>query len=193
MRFSLTAMIVVMLTLAAHAGGNPDARVYIDFDPPDYVHEITPVPGEMIDAYVCIDQLGEGLTSVSLRFDDPLVAFPGVFGSAAWEPLLPLSEPPQSAPWDGYGIYVGSNECTQGDPVLLGVIHLGYLGGSCCLEILEHELLPSWVVDCSNERELDHFCVLSHGGIGGASCPPGDCGQSPVLEPTWGAVKGLYR
>ncbi len=193
MKLLLLMGLLVTLAVPAFAGGNPDARVYIDFDPPNYVFEYTPTPFEEFDAYVCLDQLDEGMMSVSLRMDDPMVACPGVFASVGWTHLLPSSDPPLDPPWVGNGIFALSDYCFHDDPAVIGAIHLVYLGGECCLEILEHLICARWVVDCSNERELDIYCVLAHGSIGGAPCPEGDCSQVPVEGSSWGIIKGLYR
>ncbi len=184
---------LAVLAVPVFAGGNPDVRIYIDLDPPNYVSEYAPSPYEQFDAYVCIDQLDEGMMSVSLRMHDPMVACPGVFASASWTHLLPSSDPPLGPPWIGNGIFAVSDYCLGDDPLVVGVIHLQYIGGSCCLELLDHGICPRWVVDCSNERELDHYCVLAHASIGGAPCPDGDCSQVPVEGSSWGTIKGLYR
>ncbi len=183
----------VAMGVPASPGGNPGVRVYIDFDPPNYVFEYSPTPGEQFDAYVCVDRLTEGMMSVSLRMDDPMTACPGVFAEVGWTHLLPSSDPPLGPPWEGHGIFAVSDYCYNDDPVVVGAIHLVYLDGSCCLELLDHDLCPWWVVDCSNERELDIYCVLSHAGVGGAPCPDGDCSQVPVGESSWGTIKSLYR
>jgi hypothetical protein len=191
-RLLLTSLLVA-LSVPALAGGNPGVRVYIDFDPPNYVFEYNPVPFEEFDAYVCVDQLTEGMMSVSLRMDDPMIACPGVFESVGWTHLLPSSDPPVDPPWVGNGIFAITDYCLDDDPVVVGAIHLVYLGGSCCLELLDHNICSRWVVDCSNERELDIYCILAHGNIGGASCPDGDCPTVPVERSSWGTIKVLCK
>lgn len=181
------------LVVPAFAGGNPDVRIYIDVDPPNYVSEYSPAPYEEFDAYVCIDQLSEGMMSVALRMEDPMVACPGVFASADRTHLLPSTDPPLEPPWNGNGIFAVSDYWYNDDPVVVGAIQLAYLGGSCCLRLLEHGICPKWVVDCSNEREVDLYCVLAHGSVGGAPCPEGDCSQVPVERTSWGTIKSLHR
>ena len=80
----LVVVALVSLACSAHAGGNPDVRIYIDFDPPNYVHEIEPAPYTTIDAYVCLDEIGEGLTAVSFMLSYPPIDCPGVVATAAW-------------------------------------------------------------------------------------------------------------
>jgi hypothetical protein len=187
------AVLLVCLTVPVFAGGNPNVRAYMDFDPPNYVFECTPTPYEEFDAYVCIDQLSEGMMSVAFRMEDPMTACPGVFAAASWTHLLPSTDPPSGLPWRGNGIFAISDYCLNDDPVVAGAIHLIYLGGSCCLRLLDHSVCSRSVVDCSNEREIDYYCVLAHGSIGGASCPEGDCSPVPIEAPSWGMIKSLYR
>jgi len=190
----LTAIgLVVALASSAVAGGNPDARVFVDFEPGEYVHQCTPEPYEVVEAYVCIDRLDEGFTSVSLRMENLVEQYPEVFGAATWTHLLPCSDPPTESPWDEYGVFALSDQCNQSDPAIIGSVSFLYLGGSACIKLLDHGLCPYWVVDCSNERELDHYCVLAHGSVGGSVCPDGDCGGTPVAERSWGTIKGLFR
>ena len=89
-----------------------------------------------------------------------------------------------------------SSECmlSDGEPVLVAVVTIFYLGGSGCLEIRDHEEYPRWVVDCSEPGEVDQYCVLAHGSIGDAyACAEGDCHPAPVERNTWGTIKSLYR
>ena len=85
----LIAALVVLLASSAHAGGNPDARIYIDFDPPNYVHEFTPELYTEFSAYVYLDQLGEGMTAVSFRLTNLLEEYPGVCAPPGFISLLP--------------------------------------------------------------------------------------------------------
>jgi hypothetical protein len=86
----LAVILAVALACAAHAGGNPDIRIYIDFDPPNYVHEIQPELYTTIQAYVCVDNVGDGVGSVSFRMNDFLAQYPGVFAAPSWMPLVPM-------------------------------------------------------------------------------------------------------
>ena len=190
----IAAGLVVALVCTAHAGGNPDVRIYIDFDPPNYVHEI-PAPAlyTTIEAYVCLDQLDEGVMLLSFRMDDPLEACPGVFATASFTRLFGSTTIPLGPPWMTNGTTLVSDWCMSDDVVAAGVIDLFYLGGSCCLQILDHTYSPRWVGDCSNPSEFDQYCVLAHGSIDGADCPSGDCEGVPVHSETWGTIKSLYR
>jgi hypothetical protein len=184
--------LVLALACTAWAGGNPDVRCYIDFDPPNYVHAVTPEPYETIEAYVCLDRLGEGMTSVSLCIDNPDEGCPGCFASAAWFKLLP-GDFGGNPPWSPDGFTVVSVQCMTDSVTLVGKIILFYLGGECCIRLLDHPNYPRWVADCGDPTEFDEYCVLAHGSIGGADCPDGDCEGVPVEDGTWGMVKSLYR
>ncbi len=70
--------VILLLAGVALAGENPDARIYIDFDPPNYVHEIWPAVYTGVTACICLDQLEGGACVVSFRMEDPSVTCPGV-------------------------------------------------------------------------------------------------------------------
>ena len=84
----LVAGFVVLLACAAYAGGNPDVRIYFDFDPPNYTHEIEADLYTTVDAYVCLDHVGEGITVVSFAMNDPSEDCPGVVAVLGWSPYL---------------------------------------------------------------------------------------------------------
>jgi hypothetical protein len=44
MRTFLALLMVAALAVPAFAGGNPCVRSYIDFDPPNHLHEYIPMP-----------------------------------------------------------------------------------------------------------------------------------------------------
>ena len=186
--------LVVVLASVVSAGGNPDVRIYIDFDPPNYVHELpAPTPYTTIHAYVCLDQLDEGVTMLSFRMDDLMEACPGVFAALSFDRLFGSTTIPLGPPWQPGGTTLVSDACRNEDVVPAGVINLFYLGGSCCIQILDHSDYPRWVVDCGYPLDFDQYCVLAHGSIGGAPSPDGDCDGVPVQDDTWGTIKSLYR
>ena len=77
-----TALAVLMfgLTLIATAAANPIAvELYVDFDPPNHVESIYPVPYETVFAYVVADIgyiTGEDVYSVSFDVEVPDVMPP---------------------------------------------------------------------------------------------------------------------
>ena len=186
--------LVVLLASSAHAGGNPDIRIYIDFDPPDYVHAVQPAQYTTVSAYVCLDQLGEGVKSIAFRTNDLEDDYPGVCAAANFVVLLPGLHGITNIPWWDPGVALTSSECMTEEPVLIGRLDFFYLGGSACLEIRDHLEFPRWVVDCAEPvGEVDTYCVLAHGVIGDATCAEGDCVPVPVEEGSWGTIKSLYR
>ena len=87
-----TAMVVLMfgLTLATTAAANPVSsdELYIDFDPPNRLHSITPTPYTTVDAYVVAEFLDQGwpdgFSAVSFRLSNPLIECPGVMATAVF-------------------------------------------------------------------------------------------------------------
>lgn len=84
----LAAGLVLALACNAQAGGNPDIRVYIDFDPPNYVHEIEAEIYTVVEAHVCLDRIGDGFTSISFAMNNPAADCPGVVAAASYVTLL---------------------------------------------------------------------------------------------------------
>ena len=167
----------------------PPPFIYIDFDPPLCDHWYWPDPYEEVLAYVCLQHMGDGMTAVSFKLSDPMVDCPGVFDSAEFTSLLPGG----IAVGDVFtGITLTSTECVSGWSFCVGYLSLYYLGGACCLEILDHPEYPRWVVDCQEPPEVEYYCVWANGSIGGAPCPDGDCAL-PVRAKSWGQIKAMYR
>jgi hypothetical protein len=178
------------LTVTALAGGNPDVKGYITFDPAGQVHEATPAPYTSVNAYICFTDLGMGLTSASFRVTDVMTACPGSFAPPSFVNLLPGDLAIGNV---FTGITVASTGCEAPPTVCVGYVSLFYLGVPCCLELLDHPEYPRWVTDCNDPAQVDYYCVLAHGSIAGAPCPDGDCEQNPVEDATWGGIKSLYR
>ena len=189
MRIFLALLMIAAITVPALAGGNPGVTAYFDFDPPNKVHAYQPAPYETFDAYICFGAIDMGLTSASFYVTDPTTACPGVFAPPSFTNILPGDLAIGNI---FTGITLSSTGCEAGPDVCVGYLTLFYLGGECCLEILDHPDYPRWVTDCNDPAQVDEYCILSHGSIGGAGCPDGDCG-SPVEDNTWGGIKALYR
>lgn len=81
--------LVVLLASSAHAGGNPGVRIYIDFDPPNYMHSISPQPYSTVEAYICLDNLGTGMNNASFAMTDLEVEYPGLCDPPTFTRLLP--------------------------------------------------------------------------------------------------------
>jgi len=193
MRLLLTVSLALGLVSAACAGGNPNVRTYIDFDPPNYVHEFTTELYTSFEAYVCMDQVDSGVTAVSFRVTNLVQEYPWVVATQSWYQLFP-GDLPLYWPWLGSTIV--STECMTEDegPVLVGYLSYFCVGdGPACLEILDHSDYPRWVVDCADPCEVDFYCVLANASINGGVCPEGDCSPVPVENGSWGSIKSMYR
>ncbi len=186
------ATLVLLWASGALAGGNPDVIAYVDFDPPNRVHECSPVPYETFSAYICLGDLDEGVTAVSFALNDVMAEYPGCIAAVSLTRMFPGGLVIPCDTWTTTGCTVGSSECVLGPDAPAVRLDLFYLGGSCCIEILDHAWYTREVVDCDDPEGIDTYCVLSHGSVGGASCLDGDC-PSPVEDGTWGMVKSLYR
>ena len=183
-------VLTLLVASAAFAGGNPGVYTYVDFDPPNRLHYVTPAAFTTIYAYICFGDLTMGLAGCSFMINDVMVDCPGVFAPPSFTNLLP-----GDLAIGNYltGITLASTECMPGPDVCVGFVTLFYLGGECCVEVLDHPDYPRWVVDCNDG--VDYYCILAHGGwnkvnvAGEAGC---DC-ESAVEDATWGTIKSLYR
>lgn len=191
----LMIALALLVSVSAHAGGNPDARVYIDFDPPNYVHSI-PAPEQftMLEAYLLVDGLGTGISVISFRFNDIAAEYPGFCAVPTFTDMF-SDELPIWNPFE-MGYTASSTQCRTDSlgPVLIGQISLFYIGSQGaggCIKVVDHGEYPRRLGDCDDE--VDYFCILSHGSVGGVECPTGDCGPVSVETGTWGSMKALYR
>jgi len=190
MRIFLALTMVAALAVTAFAGGNPDVKGYIDFDPPNMVHAVTPTAYTTVNAYICFTDLAMGLTSASFMVTDVMTVCPGSFAPPSFVNLLPGDLAIGNV---FTGITVASTGCEPAPTVCVGYVSLFYLGGSCCIELLDHPEYPRWVTDCNDPADIDFYCVLAHGSIADAPCPDGDCEINAVEDATWGGIKSLYR
>ena len=185
------AVVVLLFVGAGTAFANPIIGdwLYIDFDPPNYVHEVYPAIFETVDAYVMFstpDFLWNGLTSVSFALE----VTPGMADSPSFTPLLPGG----GAVGEWYsGITVTSTECVPTDvPVIIGRLSFAYQGIPGYVAIVDHPDYERWVMNCDDPAEPFPYCVCWHGGVGVPGVT-GDCGVSPVEDVTWGTIKSMCR
>ena len=190
MKRLLVVGMVMLVAVTAFAGGNPNVKAYIDFDPPNRLHAYTPAPFETFNAYICFGDLDMGLTSASFAIADPGVACPGVFAPPSFTNTLPGDLAIGNI---FTGITLSSTGCEPPPDVCVGYLTLFYIGGDCCIEILDHPDYPRWVTDCNDPAQVDFYCVLSHGTVGAGVCPEGDCEVNPVEDSSWAGIKALYR
>ncbi len=194
MRILIVMCVVLITSLAAVAGQNPNVRVYVSFDPDAYVPSIVPELYTTFSGYIVMDCLGTvgqagGMSWMALRTE----ITPGFSSVVSFAPLVPMPIPITWPELDG-DIMIAPYECITADPCALVWISMFYIGGSGCIQIVDHHDYPRWVVDC--EDNIDFYCVLSHGSVSGGDCPPGDpdcdCTVTPVESLSWGRVKALY-
>jgi hypothetical protein len=196
MRNLLAILTVVALAVTATAGMNPQVNAYISFDPAGdpLVNAVAPAPYTTVSAYVTLGCVEGGMTTISFLINNVMAQCPGVMATQAFVNLLPGDLAIGNA-FTG-GITLASTECMAMDPVVVGRVDCFYLGGACCIQILDHADYPRWVVDCQDPGVVDYYCLAGHGSVGGAVCPDGEvcpCGGVPVEDTTWGGIKALYR
>ena len=189
MKYLALTVLTLLIACAAFAGGNPGVATYIDFDPPNRLHYVTPALYTAVVAYICFGDLPMGLAGCSFRVTDVGVECPGVFApDPGFTNLLP-----GDLAIGNYltGITLASTECMPGPDVCVAYVSLFYLGGECCVEVLDHPDYPRWVLDCNDPAQVDFYGILAGGG--GAVNTASPCPTVPVEESTWGSVKALYR
>ncbi len=196
MKQLLAMCLVLVFAVTAFAGNSPQVYAYISFDPAgdELQNAVMPAAYTTVEAYVCLGCVEGGMTVMSFGLNNVLVDCPDVIGTQAFVNLLPGGLGIGDA-FDGVGITIASTECMMMDPVIVGYGSYFYLGGECCIQIVDHAQYPRWVVDCQDPGVEDYYCLAGHGSVGGAQCPDGEvcpCG-SPVEDATWGGIKALYR
>ncbi|MBE9505306.1 MAG: hypothetical protein IMY84_00690 [Chloroflexi bacterium] len=197
MKQLLAVCLVLVFAVTAFAGDNPQVYAYISFDPAgdEAQNAVSPTPYTTVDGYVCLGCIQGGMTTLSFRLNDVVSGCPGVMATQAFVNLLPgglmIGDP-----FAG-GATIASTMCMIMDPVVVGYGSYFYLGGACCIEILDHVDYPRWVVDCQDPGQVDLYCLQGHGIVAGGTCVtptdyPCPCG-SAVEDATWGGIKALYR
>ena len=196
MRPLIIILVVLITSLLASAGQNPNVRLYVSFDPDEYVPSIEPEFLEMYTAYIFVDCLGTeqsegGIEEIYFRVDTS----GGLPPAVGFIPLVSANIPITWPELDG-DIFLWMTDCLMDDPCPLVMFESIWLGGSGCILVNDHNELPRHVYDCN--WELDYYCVYSHGTVAGGECPPGDpdcdCpGSTPVKHSSWGMVKALYQ
>ena len=194
MKYVLIAVAVMALLVPASAlaAGNPEAKLFITFTTPtpdnaSVVNTVYPAAYTAVTAYLGATDLGMGMQGISFMITDVGVDCPGVFApDPGFTNLLP-----GDLAIGNYltGITLASTECMPGPDVCVGTVALFYLGGACCIELLDHPDYPRWVLDCNDPAQVDFYNVLAYGSVGGAECPP----PTPVEDTTWGSIKAMYQ
>jgi len=200
MRNLLVILAIAALAVTATAGLNPQVTAYISFDPAGdpLQNAVTPAPYSTVNAYVCLTCIEGGMTTISFLLNNALVDCPNIGSSGMATQSFVNLMPGGLAIGDAFtapGITIAATECMTMDPVIVGYGTYFYLGGACCIQLLDHGDYPRWIVDCQSPGNVDYYCLGGHGSVGGAVCPEGEvcpCG-SPVEDATWGGIKALYR
>jgi len=192
----LLSALVVLLTAPAMAGENPDIQIYLEADPPNFIHEVHPEPSATFDVYVCLTCFGPdgGTRGTAFLLTRTFGGFKlsqtstmgGLdFGDAETDP--------------GWTLAAGA-DCVYpdaADVVVVGVLQYLYTGPAGTLDILPHGLVEPGtgreVLDCNFDS--DFYCIRAHLGV---SAPPNagegcECPSNPVNETTWGRLKAMYR
>jgi hypothetical protein len=189
MRISLSIVLVVLLAASALAGQNPECKVYVDFDPPNMVHRVDPLPYTVVTAYFGIIDF-TAYSSISLRVSFDHEPLPVATYTAHCPGSLPIIiDDPE------FGVILSCPECVYGAQYYFLSYEFFYVGGEADVMILDHWTLPREVLGCEAPPQVDHYCVLSHGAIG-KEPEPGDpdCVLStPTNTTAWGTIKALYR
>ncbi len=178
MKQLLAICLILVFAVAAYAGNNPQVYAYISFDPAGdpLQNAVSPEPYTTVNAYICLGCIEGGMTVISFMLNDVLTDYPGVMGTQAFVNLLPgnlaIGLPfgdPADPGGPGDGVTVASTECMLMDPVIVGYGSYFYLGGACCISILDHGNVTwaRWVVDCQDPGVVDLYCLAGHGSIGG--------------------------
>jgi hypothetical protein len=84
--------VILLAAVATHAGTNPGVTIYVSFDQNGgLVHSRS--TGEdiytVLDAYICLGNLGGGARAVSFRLNNLMEEYPGVVATMSYYPLWP--------------------------------------------------------------------------------------------------------
>ncbi|MBN2564437.1 MAG: hypothetical protein JXB46_01885 [Candidatus Eisenbacteria bacterium] len=213
MKHVLIALAIVALCAPAFAQGtNPTVKAFIHLttdtspvvptDNAGVVNVIaSPTPYVTYRAYIGLTDLSTGFTVISIRLTKVTDTCPGVFAPPSFTNLMPGDLAignifDNTYPAGPGGITIASTGCLDAPLQMIGYVSLFYLGGTCDIEILDHQHYPRWVVDCTEPDGLvDYYCVWKNASFGGTP-PEGDAGCTanvPVETETWGMIKSLYR
>ncbi len=185
------AVVVLCLITAAIAAANPIAAdIYIDFAPPNEVFTIDPVLYQSVNAFVVVGPYTSWLSASSVSFDLSLNPEIG-HTSGEFTSSVPGAGVEGTM---GSGITVSSADCLGEFPLVLGWIHIFYVGGSGYVRIHPHPDLGSVYSDCEDPVQEHDLCFVQDGGIHAYDVWPRDvCGTNPVIQSDWGAIKAMFR
>jgi len=182
--------VVLVASCASMSAANPILTdwLYVDFEPPGYVHSVYPAPLTDVDAYIVLNLEMSALPefrSVSFRLE----VTPGMSDPPIFTNLLPGGT--MVGDWET-GLTLTAADCIESFPVAVGKLTLHYLGSPGDVLIRDHPDHPREILDCSDPGMALVYCVWSHGGVG-KEAVAGDCAGNAVQNATWSAMKALYR
>lgn len=181
-----TAFVVLLLAGAALA--NPIAiEMFVDFDPPNWVHSTYPPPYTTVNAYIATDlaaYYGQDIYAVSFDVDM-------MFGDAVITGSFVPAYPNYTVQIVDNGITVIVEECFGDSPATLGYVPVFYTGMPDCVQIQPHVDNGHTLVTCDM---VEHdYCFVVDGGIGMEPQGPRELCGNPVQNIAWGAIKAMYR
>jgi len=174
----ILVLAILILAGPALAGQNPYLRIYLDADPPNYLHEIYPMASEMFDVYVCLDCLDTegGTRGTAFLLQKTFVGFK--LSQTSLLGGLDFGD----AEVDGWTIAAGS-DCVYPDEngiVAVGVIQYLYLGVPGTLDLLPHPGTGREAIDC--DFQSDFWCIAGNLGVG---MPPNPGEPDCDCFPSW--------
>jgi hypothetical protein len=191
MRYLVIALVALAFATSALAVQNPDIRIYLDVEPPGYVHEVHPAVGTTFVVYICFDCFGPGGGTRGTG-----VLFVRTFeGFKLSQLIVPPGLGFGDVEIDGWTF--AFEQCAYPDAsgvVVAALVEYLYMGTPGTLDIAPHPGTGRNTLDC-NYQEDDQYCIYANLGVSmppnpGEDCP---CGPNPVEEATWGGIKSLYR
>lgn len=188
-RMRPVAIAVSVLVLAAATSfANPIAiDLYVDFDPPNYVHSTYPAQYTTVNAYIAMDLVGfYGQDIYAVSFDVDML-----FGNSIITGDFVPAYPTYAVQMVDNGITVIAEDCISESPATLGYVPVFYTGMPDCVQIKPHIDNGHTFVTCDNMDEHS-WCYVMDGGIGMEPQSQEYCGN-PVQNIAWGAIKALYR
>jgi hypothetical protein len=196
MRHCISILAVLLLAHGVAVGLNPDLRVFLDFDPPNAVTRIDPVPGTPFNVYILTDCFspGGGLRGLAVAFER---TFGGICGGEINLLGGAIHFGDIEDPYLGW-LPTAGEDCVHPDAtgvVAVGYVQYYYTGPPGYIRVIWTEAEPGKSLDC-NFVEDCCWCVAGNAGVN-MDAPQGDptcnCGPTTVNDATWGIVKALYR
>lgn len=185
-RVVLAALAMLVVAVPALAGQNPDVHIFVDFDPPNYVHRIDS-PTNPFDTYLCIDTFGPsgGVRQVSVLWQTDGFGMAFAADYSMFHAGTQVIGAPDNVV-DGW--VIAAPDCVFPDGtgiVVVAKVPYFMTAGTGTITLLPNPVDDRLVTDCNFAADVWH--ESSNGGIN--TDPP----QTPVEAASWGSIKALYR